>query len=175
MNGYYDEQEYIRLKEEAEKKEKIRNRNRLKRFDDVFKMLLVIISITVSVGYNNFSGIKLWNTFFFLFFALAFWIFGHVVGDFNSYPEGEPFIKLMAWSTAMLTATIVFYKFSFQVSILDFSGMAICGVIAFVLTLLAYIWLRNLLSRFHRRNLLPFILTVYYAVVYWVSQGWYLL
>ena len=89
--------------------------------------------------------------------------------------EGEPFLKLAAWSTAMLTATIVFYKFSFAVIVLDFSGIVLCGVISFALTLLPYIWLRSLLSRIQRRNLIPVVLMFYYVIIYGVSQGFYLL
>jgi len=134
--------------------EETRISHRLKRFDDVFRMLLLVMTITTSIGFTTYSGITLWGTLTFLVMALALWSLGHLTPTRHL----EIVVKLFAWSATLLVTTSTFAKFALKVSTLDDMTKISVAVLSFILTVAAYLWFRSSIPSYTRRRYGPLIL-----------------
>lgn len=134
--------------------EETRISHRLKRFDDVFKMLLLVMTITTSIGFTTYSGITLWGTLIFLVMALGLWSLGHL----TSIQHLEIVVKLFAWSATLLVTTSTFAKFALKVSTLDDVTKIPVAALSFILTFAVYLWFRSSIPLHTRRRYIPFAL-----------------
>lgn len=91
-------------------------------FDDAFKMLLLIITITLSLGAFT-SEAKIGSLCFYVLImvALIFWIVGHFFGTNQNHIIKEIFCKVMAWGLTISAGLIEFFYFQLdaQIAILD--------------------------------------------------------
>ena len=158
-------QSELKMSEESERK----NRKKIKRFDDIYRMLFLVITIMVSFGSNTFEQVNLWTTIGFILISLAIWMIGHAIGAHSLGQETEVASKLLAWSLATLVAPIVFLKFAFKIPTLSYELVAISVLLSIGFTVLPYKWLREALSptqqRTLLRNLTYFFVLIAYAVL----------
>jgi hypothetical protein len=136
-----DQDDYT-LQEEKERAD------RLKRFDDVLRMLLLVMTVEISLGFNSYKGLNLWSTFPFFLMSLSLWIFAHLIGVSKLLAEWEILFKLYAWSFAVLVAAVVLAKSLLQVSQLE--GIVVIPII--VITILSTLLLYRWFSRFIPEN-----------------------
>jgi hypothetical protein len=161
-----DREAYYRSVEEDKKKKQRENRKKIKRFDDIFRMLFLVITIMISVGSNTFGNVNLWTTIGFIAFSLIFWMLGHAMGAYK-FLDTEVSLKLYAWAFASFVAPIIFIKFALGLSTLGFGWVVVSFFSSLVLTVSPYYYLRSALDSRQRskwtRNLLFLFLYVLYV------------
>jgi hypothetical protein len=101
---------------------------RLKRFNDVYSLLFVVITILLTVGISTFEKTDLGATITFILGSLAFWVLGHLIGAKPSVRHIEVQLKLIAWLYASLVASDVILKYALGVTDLTDLWSAFCIV-----------------------------------------------
>lgn len=117
--------------------------DRLKRFDDVFKMLLVVMTITTSIGLSTYSGVNLWSTLAYFIMSLAFWMVGHMIRSNSLFVYHEIMMKLYAWSIGLLVTASTYAKFALKVSTLDWVAKIPVFTITLALSLVTFKWFKE--------------------------------
>jgi len=157
-------------KREAQRRKR-ENRNKIRRFDDIFRMLLIIITIIIAIGSNSFGNVNLWTTIIFILLALILWMFGHSIGAKPIFEDLEVWLKLYAWAFASLVAPIVFLKFALNVSTLSYSWVGVCVFASIFSTFLPYRWLGKMLSKRQKNRFLRYLAFIFLIISYMVNTG----
>ena len=131
--------------------EKTRKTDKLKRSDDVFKMLLVVMSTTTSFGLTTYSGIDLWRTIGYFLASISFWMVAHL-GATSSRFYHEIDFKVYAWFLALLVTTATFTKFWLKASILDSTAKLCVVLITWILACFVINWFGELVPARERRR-----------------------
>jgi len=103
--------EYAVQREDEKEAEKVR------RFDDVFRMLMVVMSITTSVGLSLYK-IDLRPALDYFLLSLGFWMFAHLTGSNEPLKNLEKEFKITSWFFALLVAGSTLAKFSEKSAVL---------------------------------------------------------
>jgi hypothetical protein len=69
---------------------------KLKRFNEAYSLLFVVVTILLTVGATSFEKIDLSATVSFILVSLVAWIFGHLLGANQSFRHVEIQFKLTA-------------------------------------------------------------------------------
>jgi len=138
-------------KEKAEK---------VKRFDDAFRMLLMVMTITTSIGLSTYTGLNLWVTLLYFVMPLVFWVLGHLVGSNPLFDDLEIVMKITAWVLALLMTTSTFAKFALKAALLESVAKIPIVAITSVLTFATYCWFGDLIPSYIRRKYLFMNLTL---------------
>jgi hypothetical protein len=85
---------------------------RLKRFNDAYTILFVVITILLTVNITLFESADFGLTILFILASLAAWIFGHLIGASVELRHVEIQFKLTAWLYASLVAGDVVLKYA---------------------------------------------------------------
>jgi hypothetical protein len=93
---------------------------RLKRFNDAYKLLFVVIAILLTVNITLFDSADFALTILFSGGSLAAWIFGHLLGAQATLRHVEIQFKLIAWLYASVVASDVILKYA--LSLPDLAG-----------------------------------------------------
>lgn len=125
---------------------------KLKRFDDVFSMLLLVMTVTTSIGLNTYSGLDLWLTLGYLVVSLGLWALGHSVGFNSLFRSLEASIKQTAWVLALLVTGSTFAKFALRTSMLNLGARLLVFLVTLALTIVAYYWFGESISPHTRRR-----------------------
>lgn len=88
---------------------------RLRRFNDVYSLLFVVITILLTVGADTFEKVNLGSTVAFILGSLIAWIVGHLIGAQTSLRHIEIQFKLIAWLYASLVAGDVVLKYALEI------------------------------------------------------------
>jgi hypothetical protein len=99
---------------------------KLRRFNDVYSLLFVVITILLTVGASSFEKTDLGPTVSFILGSLAAWIFGHLIGANQVLRHIEIQFKLIAWLYASLVAGDVILKYALDIPNLTGSWSALC-------------------------------------------------
>jgi len=126
--------------------------DKLKRFDDVFRMLILVMTITVSIGFRTYTGLNLWGTLGYFIMSLSFWMLAHIVGSNSLYSDLEVSMKLNAWVLASLVTASTFAKFGLKTETLDLIMKIPIVAFALVFYLMLDCWLEELMSSRQRRK-----------------------
>jgi hypothetical protein len=164
---------FPRIDAENSQKEKERElREKIKRFNDIFSMLFLVITIVISVGANSFAKENLSYTIMFTLLSLGLWMFGHAIGSKPINLDLEVQAKIFAWAYASLVAGTVLLKFATGVSTLDFNYSWLCILASVFLTFLSYLYLKEAMSERQQtvflRNL---FFIVFFSLMYAVYVG----
>lgn len=124
---------------------------KLKRFDD-FRMLLIVMSITTSIGLSTYSGINLWGTLMYFVSSIIFWTFGHLIGSNPLFRHHEIAMKITAWVLVLLVTSSTIAKFALKVTILNLAAKIPIAIVTSVLTLAMYYWFGELVPSELRRK-----------------------
>jgi hypothetical protein len=114
-----------------------------KRFDDIFRMFLILVTIMMSIGsISNSSGVQinLWSGFGFIILSLIFWMLGHAIGE-GDYRQLTVLLKSYAWISVCMVAIVTFFKFWYNLSTLTYSTVILSAIFAIVATVLPFSWL----------------------------------
>jgi len=145
-------------------KEKADIREKIKRFDDIFGMFLIFITILLSVG----SATVTIGILVYFLFPLALWISGHALGA-TKLPW-EIIFKLSAWFGLTFLSLILLINFVFGSSILNFEWIFIFGFSLIILNLLPFFWLKKGVSYYDQKYLIV-LASSYILFFYWVVTG----
>ena len=162
---------FKREREELKKKEQNENQERIKRFDDIFRVLFLVITIMISFGSQGSINLNLWKNLYFIIVPLALWIVGHAVGTHPLLEGTEASLKLYAWAFASVAVSIVFLKFALNSPTLSYEWFFVGVIFSIMITVLAFLYLRKLLSPYLKRNLLIVILFELISLLYAVNMG----
>lgn len=155
----------------GEQKENRENTHeKIKRFDDIFRILLLIISIIISFRIGNLS---LSNIVVFIFLPLGFWIFGHAHVGCNDSIANEVCFKLCAWAVVSVAIPVVFLKSALGFPSLDHIMFFACIIFSILLTIWAREWLKEAFSKqpYLKRQLYFFMFSLV-GLVYFVAMGY---
>lgn len=122
---------------------------RLKRFNDAYTLLFVVITVLLTVGANTFERQNLGATIAFILGSLVAWVFGHLIGANSSLRHIEIQFKLMAWLYASLVAADVVLKYAFEVPNLTDLWSVLCIVASVCSGFALFYFLR---AGIHRRD-----------------------
>ena len=125
---------------------------KLKRFDDAFGMLLIVMSITTSIGLSIYSVLDLRVALGYFVASLGFWMTAHLAGSNPLFDDLEIVMKLTAWVLALLVTGSTFAKFALKVSILDFGAKVLVSTVTLTLSFAIYWWFGELISSGMRRK-----------------------
>ena len=132
---------------------------KLKRFDDVFRMILLIITISITFSQAS-TEISLEPTLIWVFFALLFWIFGHIGGFYPDVKSPEIYLKLIGWFFLSLVSITVLSKLTLSTSILVENFSIFLLLCSYFLTLLPYAYFRKNLDEIERRRFMKSLSTI---------------
>jgi len=133
---------------------------KMKRFDDVFRMLLLVMTVTTSIGLSTYEGLSLTVALVYLVMALFFWMLGHLFGSNLLFRDFEILTKINGWVIAFLVTATTFAKFALGKSILDLTPKLGIFVIAGVLALATYFWFDSYILPERRRTYMIATLTI---------------
>jgi hypothetical protein len=134
-----EQQEFWKKRKEQIKRETEEKKvDKLKRFDEVFRMLLLVMTITTSIGLSSYRGIDLSFTLLYLLMALGLWMFSNLIGSNTSFSRLEILFKIHAWVLALLVTMSTFGKFWLKVSELNPTAKIPISVFTFILAFASY-------------------------------------
>lgn len=152
--------------EDKEKKQKEKERKlheKIKRFNDIFSMLFLVITIVISVGAIRFPNENLSFTIIFTMLSLGFWMFGHAIG--YKYQDLEVQVKISAWVFASLVASTVLLKFAIGVSALSLEWSSFCIFVSIVLTILSSLYFKEVIFE-SKQPRLTMIVLLFFGIIY---------
>jgi hypothetical protein len=139
-------------------------KSRTERFDDAFKLLLVIMTVSLSMGIGFFKETLEFRAFSYtvgLFvLTIALWIVGHLHGGKDEYG-----LKIAAWWSMMLSFAILFARLSFTVFLLPPLVASACVVAGLILTLPLILYLKDNLGSATPKNYSIFFVLVTIIIV----------
>jgi hypothetical protein len=137
-------------------------KERVKRFDDIIRMSLLMITVMVTFFSLSFNiQINLVHTYFFVAFSLACWIFGHALGSIDRLHLGsEVSAKLFSWAFLILVGSSTFLKYSSNSAILGISLSALALIIELVLTYPVYKWLKGAMEASEQNRFKKWLFTI---------------
>jgi hypothetical protein len=147
------------------------NSKRIKRFDDIFKILFLVITIMISFGSQDSIDLNLWNNLYFIVVPLVFWIFGHAVGAYVTLKETEAGLKLGAWAFASVAVSIVFLKFALRSPVLSYEWFFVGVIFSIAITWLAFLYLKKALSPYLKSYFMLVVGFEFVALLYAVNMG----
>jgi len=131
---------------------------KLRRFDDIFRMSLLAITAMITVGSVTFGGINLWNAYWFILFSLVCWIFGHALGAVGyQFIDMELDFKLYAWTLAMLFGVIAATKIALGVTYLEPRILFAVIPLSVALSYPTYLWFKRDLGEFGTKKFKKFV------------------
>ena len=133
-------------RKQIEKEEKKKIADKLKRFDEVFRMLLLVMTVTTSIGLSSYSEINLFGTLVYFVMALGFWMLGNLLGSNVFMRDLEIILKLNAWFLVLLLTASTFAKFGLKITLLDPLTKIPIAVSTFMLTILAYNYFEDIID-----------------------------
>jgi len=133
---------------------------KMKRFDDVFRMLLLVMTITTSIGLSTYEGLSLTAALVYLVMALFFWMLGHFFGSNPLFRDFEILSKINGWVIAFLVTATTFAKFALNRSILDLAPKLIIFFTAGALALMTYLWFESYILPETRRRYMLATMTI---------------
>lgn len=156
------EEEICKQYEEEEQEKKT---NKLKRFDEVFKMLLLVMTITTSIGLSSYTEIDLFFTLLYLVTAPSLWMLGNLIGSNPLSSEWEILFKIHAWVLALLVTMSTFAKFWLKVSELNSIIKLPISFFTFILTFWLYQYFNEAIGERNRKRhlLIDSIIILWYG------------
>jgi hypothetical protein len=119
--------------------EGVKEVEKVRRFDDVFRMLIVVMSITTSVGLSLYK-IDLFPALAYFLLSLGFWMFAHLSGSNELLKKSEIELKITSWFFALLVTGSTLAKFAEKSVVLDNYAKGAVSIIALGSTYLLYLW-----------------------------------
>jgi hypothetical protein len=139
-------------RKQTDKEEEKNGANKLKRFDEVFRMLLLVMTITTSIGLSSYTGLDLFFTLVYFITSLCLWMFANLVGTNVRMYELEVFFKLHAWVLALLVTLSTFARFTLKVSSLNPMTKLVISIATFTVTFLSYRYFEDTTDSHNRRR-----------------------
>jgi hypothetical protein len=140
----------------------------LKRFNDVYTLLFVVITILLTVDITLFDSADFGLTVLFIVGSLGVWAFGHLLGAKTDLRHVEIQFKLIAWLYASLVASDVIVKFALRLSVLSGWWASLCIVVSVLSGLALFAYLRRGIKRRDRDELAVLVLVLLAALVLYV-------
>jgi hypothetical protein len=137
---------------------------KLKRFDDIFRMLVVVMTVTTSIGLTTYK-IELLSSLPYFVMALAFWMLGHLAGSDERFREIEAQAKVIGWFLALLVTASTLGKFILKEPSLGSYEKLGIGLFAYLLTAPLCYWFSESISPKRRRNYLLLLTVILWAFV----------
>jgi len=137
---------------------------KLKRFDDIFRMLVIVMTITTSIGLSTYK-IGLLSSLPYFVMALAFWMLGHLAGSSKLFRNIEAQAKVIGWFLALLVTASTLSKFILNEPSLGYYEKVGIGVFAYLLTAPAYYWFSEFVPPARRRIYLLLLSVIMWAFV----------
>ena len=141
---------------------------RLKRFNDVYTLLFVVITILLTVGANTFERVNLGATITFILGSLAAWTFAHLIGAKPYLRHVEIQFKLIAWLYASLVASDVILKYAFEIPNLTGRWSAFCIFASVSSGLALFYYLREGIHRRDRNEFSILVAVLVAALILYV-------
>jgi hypothetical protein len=116
------------------KDEQENTREKIKRLDDIFRMLLLVITIMLSVGFGKVNLV-------FILAPLFFWMLGHAIGQFDG--DSEILLKFTAWFYTSFIVIVILIKSASGLSELSITLRISSFIISLLPTALAIHWLTH--------------------------------
>jgi hypothetical protein len=116
------------------KDEQENTREKIKRLDDIFRMLLLVITIMLSVGFGRVNLV-------FILAPLFFWMLGHAIGQFDE--DSEILLKFTAWFYTSFIVIVILIKSASGLSELSITLRISSLIISLLPTVLAIHWLTH--------------------------------
>lgn len=151
--------------ESAVQLEKEKEAEKVRRFDDVFRMLMIVMSITTSVGLSLYK-IDLVPALAYFFLSLGFWMVAHLMGSNMLYRDLEIGLKITSWSFALLVTGSTLTKLYEKSTVLENYARVAIGVIVFLSTILLFRWFGEIIPLRKRwQYILLFFVIVSYFII----------
>jgi hypothetical protein len=154
------DQEKERIEKERELGEKI------KRFNDIYLMLFLVVTIVIGFGSTSFAKEGLSYTIMFTLLSIGLWMFGHAYGFKSFNQDLEVQAKILAWFFASLVSSTVLLKFVVGVPTLNLDYSVVSIIVSVVLTSLSYRYLREAIPKIEKFQLFWILLQVVFGAVY---------
>lgn len=154
--------------ETTPEKKQEENTEKIKRFDDIFRMLLLVITIVLSARVGN---VNLWNNLGVIFLALALWMFGHAYGMRWSFGDIEIWFKLYAWAITSFIGSIILIKVVLLISIVSWEWVIFSSILSICITIPPLYWFRKMLNNYQKRGLLILLYSIA-QLSYFVYMGY---
>jgi len=138
---------------------------KMKRFDDAFRMLLIVMTVTTSIGLSTYEGLSLQFALAYLVMSLIFWVAGHLLGSNPIFGGVEIGLKINAWITAFLVTTSTLAKFALRVPVLDLGPKIFIFIVAGALAFATYSWFESYLLPEARRRYMKATLTIIFFLL----------
>lgn len=119
----------------------------LKRFNDVYTLLFIVITILLTVDITLFDISDLGLTILFIVGSLVVWALGHLLGAKAGLRHIEIQLKLIAWLYASLVAGDVILKYALRVSVLSGWWSSACIIVSVASGLALFVYLRKGIRR----------------------------
>lgn len=132
----------------------------LKRFNDIYTLLFVVITILLTVDISFFDLADFGLTVLFTVGSLLFWAFGHLLGAKSILRHVEIQLKLIGWLYASLVACDVVVKFALRLSVLSGWWASLCIVVSVSSGLALFAYLRHGIKRRDRGELAVLVLVL---------------
>jgi hypothetical protein len=114
------------------KDEQENTREKIKRLDDIFRMLLLVITIMLSGGFGRVNLV-------FILAPLFFWMWGHAVGQFDE--DSEILLKFAAWFYTSFIVVVVLIKSALDLSELSMTLKTFSLIVSLLPTAPVIKWL----------------------------------
>lgn len=145
-----------------------------RRFDDIYRMFLLVVTITISIGsisYNSALKIDLWSGLGFILLSLVTWMIGHAIGEGDNR-QFSLLLKMYAWISVSLVAFTTFLKFWLNTSTLGSSLVLMSVVFSLIATLLPFLWLSKTLSQSAKLNIAILVFIGFVGLFFgWAMTG----
>jgi hypothetical protein len=140
----------------------------LKRFNDIYTLLFVVITILLTVDITLFDTIDFGLTILFTVGSLAVWGFGHLLGAQIDLRHIEIQFKLIAWLYASLVASDVIVKYALRASALTGWWSSLCIFVSIFSGLALFVYLRSGIRRRDKDELAVLLAVLVAALILYV-------
>jgi hypothetical protein len=137
----------------------------LKRFNDIYTLLFVVITILLTVDITLFDTADFGLTVLFTVGSLLVWVFGHLLGANAALRHVEIQLKLIGWLYASLVAGDVVVKFGLRLSVLSGLWAWVCIVVSVLSGLALFAYLRRGIRRRDKHEAVVLVLVFAAALV----------
>jgi hypothetical protein len=139
---------------------------RTERFDDAFKLLLVIMTLSLSMGIGFYKEILEFRAFSytigFFVFTIVLWVFAHLRGGKDEYT-----LKIVAWWAMMVGFGTLFARLNFITFLLPPMIVSLIALLGLFLTLLMVYYLKENLGQTEPKKfaLAYIIVTAFFVIL----------
>lgn len=139
--------------------------DKLKRFNDIYTLLFVVITILLTVDITLFDTTDFGLTVLFVVGSLVVWALGHLLGANSGLRHVEVQLKLIGWLYASLVACDVVVKFALRLSVLSGWWASLCIVVSVLSGLAFFAYLRQGIRRRDKDEAAVLVLVLVAALV----------